>query len=261
MKREFINTIFITFAILAVAAVGAYPVFAEGTGQPTFKAPAEASKTLFDAVQRNDEQSIARILGGPAELASSPDEDRELFVQKYEQMHRLRREPDGSVVLYIGAENFPFPFPLVEKNGVWSFDPNAGMKEITFRRVGENELTAIAVCREFAEAQKHNAGPPIPVNHLDTSLANLLAKPDVAPTGDNPTLFHGYYYKILPKPTTKGEFTLVAYPAEYRSSGVMTFVAKPNQKVYEKDLGADGSSAASAMTVFHKDATWRIAHE
>ena len=57
--------------------------------------------------------------------------DRELFVQKYQEMHRLGREADGSVTLYIGAENWPFPVPLVEKNGVWRFDPDAGQKEVS----------------------------------------------------------------------------------------------------------------------------------
>ena len=69
--------------------------------------------------------------------------ERELFVQKYQEMHRLGREADGSVTLYIGAENWPFPIPLVATNGVWRFDPDAGAKEVTFRRIGDNELRAL----------------------------------------------------------------------------------------------------------------------
>jgi hypothetical protein len=54
---------------------------------------------------------------------------------------------------------------------------------------------------------------------------------------------------------------VVAYPAEYRSSGVMTFVLTEKGEVYEKDLGANTSAVAGAMASFHKDATWRAAGE
>ena len=80
--------------------------------------------------------------------------DHEVFVEKYQEMHRLGREADGSVTLYIGAENWPFPIPLVAKNGAWRFDPDAGAKEVTFRRIGDNELTAIATCHEFVAAER-----------------------------------------------------------------------------------------------------------
>src|SRR6202171_506501 len=136
------------------ATNGAYPGLAQQSAQPTFQSTAEASQALFQAVQSNNEEAIAKILGGPTELTSSRDPgqdrvDREMFVQKYKEMHRLGRESDGSVTLYIGAENWPFPIPLIEKNGAWHFDPDAGLKEVLFRRIGENELTAIEICHEL----------------------------------------------------------------------------------------------------------------
>ena len=93
---------------------------------------------------------------------SSSDEvedklERERFSQKYQEMHRLVREPDGTTVLYIGAENWPFPIPLVSKNGAWYFDSDTGKQEILFRTIGENETTAIQVCEEFA-SRKSGAG-------------------------------------------------------------------------------------------------------
>src|ERR1700685_649244 len=75
------------------------------------------------------------------------------FCQKNREMRRLRREADGTTVLYIGAENWPFPIPLVSKNGAWYFDCDRGKREILFRRIGENESTAIDVCEEFAMAR------------------------------------------------------------------------------------------------------------
>ena len=92
------------------------------------------------------EAAIKRILGGSTDLTSSQDDgqdkaDREVFVQKYQEMHRLHRERDGSATLYVGAENWPFPIPIVEKNGAWRFDADAGKQEVQFRRIGENEET------------------------------------------------------------------------------------------------------------------------
>jgi hypothetical protein len=96
----------------------------------------------------------------------------------------------------------------------------------------------------------------------------LVAKAADGSTNGDPVLFHGYYFRVLKTHPTNGEgktigggkttggFALIAYPAEYRSSGVMTFVITKNGVVYEKDLGANTSALANAMTTFHKDATW-----
>src|SRR5882724_11580676 len=179
MKREMMNMIQlcvpklsaqVSVAMLAMWAIhGAYPGLAQQSAQPTFPSAPEASQSLFQAVQANDEQAIANILGGPTDLTSSRDKgqdklDRELFVQKYQEMHRLGREADGSVTLYIGAENWPFSIPIVEKGGAWHFDPDAGLKEVLFRRIGENELTAITICHEFVADEKQYHTKPSTAN-------------------------------------------------------------------------------------------------
>jgi hypothetical protein len=284
MKRQMINitklsvqkhsgrarSAVVSFAMLAMWATnGAYPGLAQQSAQPTFPSALEASQTLFQAVQGDDEQAIANILGGPTDLTSSPDKgqdkvDRELFVQKYKEMHRLGREADGSVTLYIGAENWPFPIPLVEKSGAWRFDPDGGLKEVMFRRIGENELTAMDICHEFVAAKKQDRARPNTADEADSSPASLLVKAASKSTGSDPVLFNGYYFKVLstsPASNSKGGLAVMAYPAEYRSSGVMTFVVTANDVVYEKDLGANTSALASVMTAFHRDASWRVADE
>jgi hypothetical protein len=173
------------------------------------------------------------------------------------------REANGSVTLYIGAENWPFPIPLVEKNGDWRFDPDTGLKEIMFRRIGENELTAIATCHEFIAAERRYRVEPNTASLADTSPTSLAARAAGGSTGGDPVLFDGYYFRVLasrPRNGTGG-FAFIAYPAEYRSSGVMTFIATDNDVVYEKDLGEKTSALASAMAGFHKDATWHAAEE
>src|SRR6202041_1657613 len=120
----------------------------------------EASKALASAAQSNDEKAMLDILGPDGkEIVSSGDatEDtnaRTNFAQKYDQMRRLVKEPDGMTTLYIGAENWPTPIPLVDKGGAWYFDTAAGKREILYRRIGQNEMSAIRVCEELVAAQK-----------------------------------------------------------------------------------------------------------
>ena len=260
----------ILVAILAIWAMnGVSPIRAQQSAQPTFPSAADASKSLFQAVQTNDEPTIANILGGPTELTNSGEPgqdrlDRELFAQRYQEMHRVGREPDGSMTLYIGAENWPFPIPLVKTNNAWHFDTEAGQKEVLFRRIGENEFTAIATCHEFVAAEKNYRPPSSTEAVLESSPTSLAARAASGSTGGDPVLFHGYYFKVLRRDTggkNTGGFAFIAYPAEYRSSGVMTFIITEKGVVYEKDLGANTSAVAKAMTALHKDATWVAAED
>jgi len=258
----------VPFALLMLWAIGsARPGLAQEAAQQTFSSAAEASQSLLQAVKANNEEAIVKILGGPTDLTSSRDPgqdklDREMFTEKYQEMHRLHREADGSVTLYIGAENWPFPIPLVRESSAWHFDSVAGMQEVLFRRIGENELTAIVTCHDSAAAAKDARAKPTDANPVENVLAGLAARESNESAGNGPVLFHGYYFRELPTRSTNGThrgFAVVAYPAEYRSSGVMTFIVTDRGVVYEKDLGAKTTSIASGMTAFHKDGTWRTA--
>src|SRR6266478_1699545 len=196
MEREIMHTTNLTSAkffsstlnrIAALAALAllmmgyAQLSLAQKSGPKTFSSPGEASNALFQAVQNEDEEAVERILGAGKDVTSSSDEvedklERERFSQKYQEMHRLVREPDGSTVLYIGAENWPFPIPLVSKNGAWYFDSETGTQEILFRRIGENEATAIQVCEEFAMAKNAaaaKADSKDPITQFAESLASV----------------------------------------------------------------------------------------
>jgi hypothetical protein len=254
----------VPFAILAMwATFGAHGALAQSSGQPAFPSAAEATQSLFQAVQNNNADAIAKILAGPTELASCGDDaqdkiEREMFAQKYQEMHRLGREVDKSVTLYIGAENWPFPIPLVENNGSWRFDSDAGKKEVLFRRIGDNELTAIEICHELVAAGKQPRTNSSTPDQGEDPLAAVVSK---AASDSARVLIHGYYFRPL-EARAKGTAAapaFIAYPAEYRSSGVMTFIVTGNDVIYEKDLGADTSAAATAMTSFHKDSTWYVA--
>jgi Protein of unknown function (DUF2950) len=256
-----VRSAIVPVAMLAIWAMnGASAIQAQQSSQPTFPSAADAGTSLFQAVQGNDEPTIANILGGPTELTTSGEAgqdrlDRELFAQRYQEMHRVGRDPDGSMTLYIGAQNWPFPIPLVKTNGAWHFDPEAGLKEVLFRRIGENEFTAIAMCHAVVVSEKNYRPHSNAEAELESSPVSLVAKAAAGSTGGDPVLFHGYYFKVLGASKTGG-FAFIAYPAEYRSSGVMTFVITKSGVVYEKDLGASTPALAGAMTTFHKDATW-----
>jgi hypothetical protein len=273
-------------AVSALLIVGCSQLtFAQKSGPATFSSPGEASNALFQAVQNGDEEALQRILGCGKEVTSSGDEiedklERERFSQKYQELHRLVREPDGSTVLYIGAENWPFPIPLVSKTetkaAAWYFDSDSGTQEILFRTVGENETTAIEVCLALAKAKERseiNVASDDPIGQYAQSLATARTA-----NADNTSRnaekesspFHGYYFRVLTGNSTAmanseagvkktARLALVAYPAEYGSSGIMTFIVTLDGVVYEKDLGPKTTRVAPALTKRSPDSSWHVA--
>jgi hypothetical protein len=282
------------------------------SGQETFSSAGKASHALVAALQKDDQPSLLKILGSDGkEIISSGDpaedkENREQFVQKYQRMHRLVMEADGTTTLYIGAENWPTPIPLMRKGGAWYFDTAAGKQEILYRRIGKNEMAVIQTCRELVAAEKeyfakpHDGAPAgqyaqaffsdpgkqnglywetgtgataSPVGPL-VAVAAVETNPQPADRNREP--FQGYYFRVLKAQGSKaqggahnyitdgkmtGGFAFVAYPAEYRSSGVMTFLVNQDGTVYEKDLGRKSKTADLAKTMkrFDPDSSWHKA--
>jgi len=266
-------------ALSALALLGmgcSQLTLAQKSGPETFSSPGEASKALYEAVQNEDEEAVERILGAGKEVTSSSDDvedklERERFSQKYQEMHRLVREPDGTTVLYIGAENWPFPIPLVSKSGVWHFDSDAGQQEILFRTVGENETTAIEVCGVVSNAKKNSeteATVDDQVKQYAQSLVHGGTPNADAQYNKQPAPFHGYNFRVVARNsaapaavsrnTKTGAVTLVAYPVDYPSSGVMTFVVTSNGAVYEKDLGSKTTTVAKTLAR-SPDSSWHVA--
>jgi Protein of unknown function (DUF2950) len=246
----------------ALLSIGQAQLSLSQTSQPkTFSSPGEASNALFQAVQNGDEQTLEAILGGGKEVTSSSDKvedklEREQFGEKYKEMHRLVQEPDGSTVLYIGAENWPFPIPLVANNGEWHFDSDRGKQEILFRRIGENEAAAIEVCQEFVMAKNASAAKADSEDAITRYAESLATAAATSNDNKESNPFHGYYFRIVTETNasegasegrTKKVLTLIAYPAEYQSSGVKTFVVTRKGIVFEKDLGPETKTLAPQM--------------
>jgi len=247
-------------------------------------------KTMIEILGQDARQIVSS--GDEVEDTTS----RANFVQKYKEMHRLVRESAEIAVLYIGGENWPTPIPLMNKGKLWYFDTEAGKQEILFRRVGRNEMSAIRVCRELALAQKeyrstHNGEyarqifsnegqhnglfwnstglePQSPIGPL---VASAVAKGrDARQTGEA-TPFRGYYFELITRQGKSapggakdyivngkmtGGFAFVAYPAAYRSSGVMTFIVNEDGVVVQKDLGAKTDVADKFIKAYDPDSSW-----
>jgi hypothetical protein len=281
-------------AALILAGCGC---LAQQPGQRSFPSPEAASAALVQAASANDEKAMLALFGpdGTA-LVHSGDaaEDaaaRANFVQRYREMHRLVAEP-GRTVLTIGAHNWPTPIPLVSRGGAWFFDTDAGRQEILSRRVGRNELATIRVCQELVAAQKEfftghlayaptiasrpgqqdglywpaaEGQPPSPIGPLIAAAATRGREREATP-------YCGYYYLSLARQGDRatggardfqvagrmtGGFAFVAYPALYRSSGVMTFLVNQDGVVWEKNLGPRTAIRARGILAFNPDSSWR----
>jgi hypothetical protein len=85
---------------------------------------------------------------------------------------------------------------------------------VTFRRIGDNDLTAIANCHEFAAAESRYPADPNTVGPVDISPASVVAKAASGSADASPVLLHGYYFRVLPKQGAGGQragrFALVA---------------------------------------------------
>jgi hypothetical protein len=296
-------------AVVAILFAACFPArsLAQQPGQRTFSSPEDASSALVTAAQSNDEKAMLDILGPDGKQVVSSGDDAEdtqsraNFVQKYQEMHRLVKEPDGTTSLYIGAENWPTPIPLVNKGNAWYFDTEAGKQEILYRRIGENETSTIRVCQELVAAQReyysaqhneyaqsifsdegrHNglywkAAEGEPQSPIGPLVASAVAKGYAKNQDGAPTPYRGYYYIILTRQGKNspggakryivdgkmtGGFAFVAYPAEYRSSGVMTFIVNSDGEVRQKDLGRKTDAIAKSMKEYNPDSSWQETEE
>jgi len=256
----------------------------KGKGFPT---AGDAAAALYAAARRNDDRELLTILGSDGKDiidwgndAKLRQEQRTEFADKYDQMHRLVKEPDDTVALYVGAENWPLPIPIVESNGRWYFDTEGGKEEILYRRVGRNEMEALEVCRALLDAEKdyYSEAHDYTANFISSNdshdglywpgsdsarrspIGPYLAHAGVTgPNTDGLEPYHGYYYRILLTRAgngSSGGFAILAFPAEYRSSGVMTFMMQQEGDAHEKDLGPNTAELAKQITSSVPDGAW-----
>ena len=285
------------------------PASAPASGK-AFDTPQQAAEALIKAAQNYDVNELLEIFGPDGkDLVQSADSTRDKnvaqqFAEKAQESHSVAVEKN-TAILRVGADYWPFPVPMIKKQGKWYFDTKAGHDEILYRRIGANELDAIQICRGYVEAQKEYAltargNPPVhqyaqriistpgkqdglfwrntdgsPGGPISEAVARALEEGYSDKSG-KPIPYHGYYFKILQgqgpnapfgqisyniNGVMLGGFAMVAVPAEYRVTGVKTFIVSHWGTVYEKDLGPDSLKIAKEMTEFNPDKTWRPTRE
>jgi hypothetical protein len=289
-----------THLTIIVALAGALQA---ADSQQTFATPQEAAQALIDATDHNDTAALLKILGTDGKdivESGDPAEDtkhRAEFARSAREKLQINQESPLKTTLVVGEQQWPFPVPLVEKDGKWRFDSSKGRLEILARRVGRNELTAIDVCRGYVEAQLEYAAEDRDKNGILEYAQKIVSSPgkqdglywegativpkafaeaaeSYAKEGHKLQPYHGYYFKVLKAQgpdaqggalgyVVKGEmiggFALVAWPAEYGVSGIHSFIVNHHGIVYEKDLGANTAALARQMTRFNPDKSWHQA--
>lgn len=261
--------------------------------QTTFATPEDAATALTTALKANDSKALLAIFGAQAKpLLGSDRQARERFVKAAGEAMRLEAVDGTRSVLRVGKQEWPFPIPLVKAGSGWRFDAQAGREELVNRRIGRNELAVIQVLGAYVDAQREYYLRN-PQNEKLLHYAQRLnstkgkrdglywpVKADEKPSPLGPLVagvqpgerYHGYSYRILKAQGRDapggaysylaqgrmiGGFALVAWPASYGNSGVMTFIVNHDGAVYEKDLGKETAELAAKITRFNPDKTWR----
>jgi hypothetical protein len=296
---------------------------AAAANQTMFDTPDAAMHALADAMKAGDREALQKMFGAGAQqlLSGDPvedDIDRANFSAAMQENMQLDQEDDSTYRILVGEDEWPTPIPVVKKGDKWVFDTQAGLNEILDRRVGSNELAAIATCRAYVLAQWEyyvnaygdNDGlatyaqkfistssgaqdglywqtteeeDPSPMGKLIAAAEeegynknNPLAKPRKASADEELAPYHGYYVKILTRQGASAPggkynyiingnmiagFAMVAFPATWGNSGVMTFIVNQQGRVYEKNLGPGTDRLAEAMTEYNPDPSWKRVNE
>lgn len=277
------------------------------SAQKAFSTPEEAAQALIHAAESYDAPALMEILGpNSKDLVSTDDpvQDKNraaAFAALAAEKQSATLDPKNAnrATLSVGNDDWPYPIPIVRRSGKWYFDSKAGHEEILFRRIGEDELDAIQVCRGFVEAQQEYA-----LEKYDGATVNQYAQQVIASPGKRNGLawqnpdgswggpvgedvakavaqgyvakeppFHGYYFKVLKgqgpaaplgqmdfvvEGMMIGGFALAAAPAQYRVTGVKTFIVSHDGIVYQKDMGPNTLTIFKDMDLYNPDKTWQV---
>ena len=277
----------------------------------TFATPEAAVTALASAVQTTNRPALHALFGPDGDDLVNPDPVQGAnefadFTAGLSETNHLLVESDTRRTLVLGRDAWPFPIPIVRKEGRWSFDTAAGKGEIVNRRIGRNELDTLESVRAYVVAQREYAAKDRDGDEVLEYAQKFLSSPgrkdglywppnldgELSPLGPltaqaqgegysvkarkggaAPEPFHGYFFKILTRQAASAPggkhdylingnmiagFALVAWPAEYGESGIMTFIVNQQGKVYQKDLGPKTAKLAADLKAYDPDKTWNV---
>ena len=244
-----------------------------------------------------DQARLAELLGNewrsfiPREGVQRSDVDA--FLKQYREQHAIEKTSDRKAVLSVGSDHWTLPIPMIKAANGWRFDIDAGSAEVRARRIGRNELAAVQSVLTYHDVQMEYAS----VDH-DGDGALAYAQKIFSTAGMHDGLYwedddsgqisplgplfgktiagedwQGYHFRILDGqgPSAPGGaysyligdkmsrgFALIAWPAKYADTGVMSFMISHEGQVFEKDLGPGGDKLAQSMKRFDPDDSWKV---
>jgi len=292
----------ICFVILAVALCTLPLVSASSPGE-VFSSPEKAVDAFVGAVRNFNFDKLMTIFGPESERlfkTNDPTADQNLrtaFINLYDKKHEIVNRTDGTKVLIVGPDKWPFPVPIAKSANGWAFDSPAGFEEIINRRIGRDELAAIQTILAIGDAERDyyrrnpegnallaytdkfrstqgkkdglywQAKPGEPQSPLGEFVAEAA---DEGYTKES-TTYYGYKYRLLKSQGPNapggaydyvahdkliGGFAVLAYPAAYGDSGIMTFMVSHSGIVYQRDLGDKTIEQAEKITSFDPGQGW-----
>jgi len=263
--------------------------------QTTYPTPQAAADALVDGIARHDDAAIKTVVGPDYSkyipVANVSEDDVTNFLAAWAQKHDIVQSGADKAFLGAGTHGWTLPIPIVKTAEGWRFDTKGAAEEMRVRRIGRNELAAIQIALAYTDAQrdyhardwngdgvlqyaKRGMSSPGKRDGLYwASLPGEIESPLGAEFADAKVgqPYHGYVYRIL---TAQGKdapggarsylkdgrmtegYALVAWPAKYGDTGVMTFIVNGDGVVYQKDLGSGTSATAGAMAAYNPDASW-----
>jgi hypothetical protein len=307
MKKRYVYLCMIAvFAIVLIVPAQAGAPAAGKDSQKVFATPDQAIHVLMEACRTNNDQKLIELFGAEnKDIIITRDRAMDAYGRKkiYQaSLEKIVKKNKGkdTIIVEVGKMEFPFPFPLVKSGAGWRFDSAAGREDIINRRVGRDELNAIAVCRLYVKAQRQYYSKDRDKDDVLEYAEKFASSPgkkdglywasdpakkeEASPIG--PALseskhytairkqgdpFFGYYFRILTKQGEKAPggahdymingnllagYALIAYPSDYGTSGVVTFIVNQRGKVYQKDLGKETLKLAEEVTEYNPDKGW-----
>ena len=297
------GTLLLTLVLIFASRAGAQT--SPTSGGKAFATPQDAANALIEAAEKYDETALKEVLGPDSydiihtgEPARDSEKTKEFAAHARVKMNIEINKAKTRATMIVGAEDWPFPVPIVKAGKTWFFDTRTGRREILLRRIGQNELDAIEICRGYVEAQHEYAlqkREGYDVNQYAQRIISTEGKQDGlawrkpdgtwdGPIGEKVAAaiaqgytqrtepYHGYFFKVLKgqgpaaplgqldyviKDVMIGGFALIASPAQYRNTGVKSFMVSQDGVVYEKDLGPQTLEFFKGMERFNPDRSWK----
>lgn len=266
-----------------------------GAAQAYFETPQQAANSLVIAVARQDSEALKTLLGSDYTdvLAVKEIEKDQVqqFLDGWARFNTLIADDDNTRLLAVGTHGWTLPVPIVSDTQGWHFDTVAGKEVMRVRRIGRNELSTMQAALAYHDAQTEYASRDHDGDGVleyaqrfisaegqqDGLYWEAAAGKQQSPLGprfadhEPGDAYHGYRYRILSAQgahadggardyiqngSMTGGFALIAWPADYGETGVMSFLLNGDGTLYESDLGPNGGSVAASMPAFDPDARW-----